>query len=66
MMERKEMFMSTYSARQLGDRVVIIHDMRDQTVFSELDIEQADLLVEQLQTALMLATATLRETAFAA
>ncbi len=43
--------MSTYSACTMADRVVLIHDMADQTVFSELDVEQADLLLQQLELA---------------
>jgi hypothetical protein len=31
------------------DRVVLIHDTPDQTIISELDIEQAGMLLEQLQ-----------------
>lgn len=57
--------MSTYCARPLADRVVLVHDMADRIVFSELDIEQADLLLQQLQHALEEATATLRQGAFA-
>ncbi len=33
------------------DRVVLIHDLPEQTIISELDVEQADVLLEQLQDA---------------
>ena len=35
----------------MANRVVLVHDMEEQTVISELDLEQADLLLEQLQHA---------------
>ena len=57
--------MSTYCARPLGDRVVVIHDSADHTIFSELDIEQAGILLEQLRLALKIAANALRQTAFA-
>ena len=57
--------MSSYSARPLGDRVVIIHDTADLTIFSELDLEQAGVLIDQLRSALRTATTALRQTAFA-
>ncbi len=33
------------------DRVVLIHDLPEQTIISELDVEQADVLLAQLQAA---------------
>jgi len=35
----------------MAGRVVITHDMPDATVISELDVEQADVLLQQLQIA---------------
>ena len=52
--------MSTYRAFTMADRVVLIHDMADQTVFSELDIEQADVLLQQLEIAVRRSTEALR------
>ncbi len=52
--------MSTYQIRAIADRVILIHDMADQTIFSELDVEQADVLLQQLQTALGHSLASLR------
>ena len=43
--------MSTLQARTMSDRVVLIHDTLDRTIISELDIDQASLLLEQLQEA---------------
>ncbi len=43
--------MSTIRACSMVNRVVLIHDMAEQTIISELDLEQADLLLEQLQQA---------------
>ena len=43
--------MSTLQARTMFDRVVLIHDLPEQTIISELDVEQADVLLEQLQDA---------------
>lgn len=53
--------MSTYRACTVGDRVMLIHDMRDQTVYSELDVEQADILLQQLELAVQKATSMLRQ-----
>ena len=53
--------MSTYRACSFSDRVVLIHDMDEQTVISELDLEQADLLLEQLQAAVGTQLAALRQ-----
>ena len=55
--------MSTFRACTLLDRVVLIHDMDEQTVISELDLEQADLLLEQLQSAVGAQLAALRRRA---
>ena len=55
--------MSTYRACTLADRVVLIHDMAEQTVISELDLVQADLLLEQLQMAVSSQIAARRERA---
>ena len=55
--------MSTYRACSLSDRVVLIHDMDDRTVISELDLDQADLLLEQLQMAVGTQLAALRRQA---
>jgi len=52
--------MSTYRACTLADRVVLIHDMSDRTVISELDAEQADVLLHQMQLAVGQAIAALR------
>lgn len=40
---------------------MLIHDMRDQTVYSELDVEQADILLQQLELAVQKATSMLRQ-----
>lgn len=53
--------MSTYRACSLGDRVVLVHDMPDQTVWSELDAEQADVLLQQLEIAVRTAVSVLRQ-----
>ena len=53
--------MSTYRACTVADRVVLIHDMAEQTVISELDLVQADLLLEQLQMAVSSQIAARRE-----
>ncbi|MDJ0388960.1 hypothetical protein QMO56_12620 [Roseomonas sp. E05] len=42
---------SSYRAQAISGRVVITHDMPTATVISELDVEQADLLLQQLQIA---------------
>jgi len=42
---------SSYRAQAMAGRVVITHDMPDATVISELDVEQADVLLQQLQIA---------------
>ena len=55
--------MSTYRACTFSDRVVLIHDMEEQTVISELDLEQADLLLEQLQAAVLTQLTALRQQA---
>ena len=55
--------MSTYRACTFADRVVLIHDMAEQTVISELDLVQADLLLEQLQIAVSSQIAARREQA---
>ena len=55
--------MSTYRACTFADRVVVIHDMAEQTVISELDLVQADLLLEQLQIAVSSQIAARRERA---
>ena len=52
--------MSTLQARTMSDRVVLIHDTQDRTIISELDIDQAALLLEQLQDAVRQTLATLR------
>lgn len=52
--------MSTYRACTVADRVVLIHDMLDQTIISELDAEQADVLLHQMQIAVGRAIAALR------
>ncbi len=52
--------MSTYRACTIADRVVLIHDMVDQTVISEMDAEQADVLLHQMQVAVGQAIAALR------
>ncbi len=58
--------MSTYRACTFADRVVLIHDMAEQTVISELDLIQADLLLEQLQMAVSSQIAARRERAHCA
>ena len=35
----------------MANRVILIHHMAEQTVISELDLDQADILLEQLQHA---------------
>ena len=44
--------MSTYRACAIAGRVVMIHDMDDRTAISELEVDQADLLLQQLEIAL--------------
>jgi hypothetical protein len=44
--------MSSYRACAITGRVIIIHDMADRTVISELDLDQACIFLRQLQTAL--------------
>lgn len=44
--------MSSFRARAMADRIVLIHDMPDRVVVSELDVEQADLLLRQMQIAI--------------
>ncbi len=56
--------MSTYCAQPLGDRIMIIHDMASETIFSELDVEQAELLMRQLQAALLTAISAARTFTF--
>ncbi len=53
--------MSTYRACSIAGRVVLIHDMVEQTVISELDLDQADLLLEQLQRAVDIQLIAMRE-----
>ncbi len=55
--------MSTYRACTMADRVVLIHDMPDRLVHSELDVEQASLLLHQLQIALRQSLGALRQAA---
>jgi len=43
--------MSTIQTCTMHDRIVLIHDTSDQTIISELDVEQASVLLEQLQEA---------------
>ena len=43
------------------DRVVLIHDLPEQTIISELDVEQADVLLEQLQAAVRTIMATMQD-----
>ncbi len=52
--------MSTMQARTMSDRVVLIHDTQDRTIISELDVDQASLLLEQLQCAVTETLANLR------
>ena len=44
--------MSSFRACAMADRVVLIHDMPDRVVISELDVEQAGLLLRQMQIAM--------------
>lgn len=44
--------MSTYRACAIAGRVVMIHDMDDRTAISELEADQAGLLLQQLEIAL--------------
>ncbi len=55
--------MSTLQARTMSDRVVLIHDTADRTIISELDIDQASLLLEQLQDAVGATLNALRQRA---
>ncbi|MFT8245821.1 hypothetical protein [Roseomonas sp. BN140053] len=43
--------MSSFRAFAIAGRVVLIHDTPDHTTIAELDIEQADLLLQQMQGA---------------
>lgn len=52
--------MSTYRACALADRVMLIHDMPDRIVVSELCADQADLLLQQLEIAVRRSIAALR------
>lgn len=51
--------MSSYSAREMAGRVVVVHDMDDSTAVSELDVDQAAILIEQMQAAMSQALKTL-------
>jgi hypothetical protein len=42
---------SSYRVQPIAGRVVITHDMPDTTIISELDVDQADVLLQQLQNA---------------
>ncbi len=57
--------MSAIQTRAMVDRIVIIHDTADQTIISELDIEQAGLLLEQLQDSIASVLDALRHRAAA-
>jgi hypothetical protein len=43
---------SSFRAQAIAGRVVITHRMPEATVITELDARQADLLLQQLETAL--------------
>lgn len=43
---------STLRAVAIPGRVVVVHDMPDRTVVSELDAAEADVLLRQLEAAL--------------
>jgi hypothetical protein len=55
--------MSTIQTCTMHDRVVLIYDTPEQTIISELDIEQASVLLEQLQDAVQSVLAGFRERA---
>ena len=44
--------MSSFRAHSMAGRVVLIHDMVDQAIISEFDVEQAATLLNQLEAAL--------------
>ncbi|WP_376091870.1 hypothetical protein ACE7GA_22540 [Roseomonas sp. CCTCC AB2023176] len=44
--------MSSFRAHSMAGRVVLVHDMDEQTIISEFDVEQASTLLNQLETAL--------------
>jgi hypothetical protein len=50
---------SSYRAQPMAGRVAITHDMPHARVISELDLEQADVLLQQLQQAIRLAARNL-------
>lgn len=54
---------STFQVRSMAGPTVVVHDMYDRTVISEVDLEQADLLLEQLQTAVANQTMASRDRA---
>ncbi len=43
--------MSTFRIQAVPGRVMVIHDMPDAAIVSELDVEQADVLLQQLEIA---------------
>lgn len=43
--------MSTFQIQAIAGRVVVVHDMPNLAVVSELDVEQADVLLQQLERA---------------
>lgn len=44
--------MSNFRAHSMAGRVVLIHDMTEQTIISEFDVEGASTLLNQLEAAL--------------
>ncbi len=58
--------MSSFRVHAIAGRVVIVHDMCGQTTFSELDVEQADVLLQQLERAKKAALLSLGEQSFLA
>jgi hypothetical protein len=44
--------MSSFRAKAIAGRVVLVHDMSDQVVISEFDPEEASTLLQQLEAAL--------------
>jgi hypothetical protein len=53
--------MSTIQTCTIHDRIVLIHDTAEQTIFSELDVEQASVLLEQLQEAVAVVLGRLKK-----
>lgn len=52
--------MSSIRIHAIAGRVVLVHDMPDRVAYAELDVEQADVLLQQLEWAKRKALRSLR------